>query len=94
MKRKLSGLLTASVLALTSSALPQASNPLKRTPIATVDISPNKTVSHVQVTRLDFQPGQMTGRHLHPVPVAGYVESGAFIVQLLENQSATMPRGK
>jgi quercetin dioxygenase-like cupin family protein len=75
-------LLAISLLAITTSALAQSAAPVKRTPIATVELSPNKTVTHVQVTRIDYLPGQMTGRHIHPMPVAGYVESGSFVVQV------------
>ena len=59
---------------------------IKRTPILTAEVSPSKIVDHVQVTRLDFTPGQITGRHMHPVPVVGYVESGVFLVKI-EGQS-------
>ena len=57
-------------------------NPITRTPLATAQISPGKTITRVQVTRLGFQPGQATGRHFHPVPVLTQVESGSFIVQI------------
>ena len=61
---------------------PQTATEIKRTPITTAELVPSITVDHVQVTRLDFRPGQATGRHMHPVPVVGYVESGVFIVQV------------
>ena len=60
----------------------QTAPEIKRTSITTAEVSPGKTVDHVQVTRLDFKPGQITGRHMHPVPVVGYVESGVFLVKL------------
>jgi quercetin dioxygenase-like cupin family protein len=82
MKQNLLITLAASMFVLTFFATAQSAPELKRTPIATVELSPKKTVEHVQITRLDFQPGQITPRHLHPVPVIGYVESGAFIVQI------------
>jgi quercetin dioxygenase-like cupin family protein len=63
-------------------ARPQTATEIKRTPITTAELAPSKAVDHVQVTRLDFLPGQTTGRHMHPVPVVGYVESGVFIVQV------------
>jgi quercetin dioxygenase-like cupin family protein len=69
-------------LAALSCAHSQTATALKRIPLAAPAISPDKTVNHVQVTRLEFAPGQITGRHLHPVPVVGYVESGAFLVQI------------
>ncbi|HEY2708222.1 MAG TPA: cupin domain-containing protein [Caulobacteraceae bacterium] len=55
--------------------------PLKRTPIATHEIAAQQTTV-VSVVRLDFEPGQITGRHLHPMPVIGYVIEGSFVVQV------------
>jgi quercetin dioxygenase-like cupin family protein len=55
--------------------------PLKRTPIAS-HMLPGMPVDHVPVVRLDFEPGQPTGRHLHPMPVIGYVLEGEFVVQV------------
>jgi quercetin dioxygenase-like cupin family protein len=80
MSRNLPLALLAAILAAPSLA--QSQTELKRTPILTAPIAPNKTVDHVQVTRLDFPPGQATGRHMHPIPVVGYVQSGTFIVQI------------
>ncbi len=34
------------------------------------------------VVRLDFKPGQLTGRHTHPMPVVGYVLEGTFVVKV------------
>ena len=82
MSRNLIIALVASILGATSLTGPQTTNEIKRTPIATAELSPNKTVHYVQVTRLDFRPGQITARHMHPVPVVGYVESGVFIIQV------------
>jgi len=82
MRKNRTIMLAASTLVLTVLAHSQSATELKRTPITTAQLSPAKTVDHVQVTRLDFQPGQTTGRHMHPVPVVGYVESGVFVVQV------------
>jgi quercetin dioxygenase-like cupin family protein len=82
MSRNLTIALVVSVLGGASLSRPQTATEIKRTPITTAELAPNKTVDHVQVTRLDFRPGQITGRHMHPLPVVGYVESGAFIVQV------------
>jgi quercetin dioxygenase-like cupin family protein len=82
MSRDLTVALVVSVLGAASLARPQTTTEIKRTPITTAELAPSKTVDHVQVTRLDFLPGQITGRHMHPVPVVGYVESGVFIVQV------------
>jgi quercetin dioxygenase-like cupin family protein len=71
--------------ALISNAQAEPAAPLERTPIATPDITPAKEVTSAAVVRLDFKPGQLTGRHMHPVPVIGYVLDGEFIVKI-ENQ--------
>ena len=82
MRRILTIALVTSILGATTLTRPQTTTEIKRTPITTAELSPSKTVDHVQVTRLDFRPRQITGRHMHPVPVVGYVESGVFIVQV------------
>jgi quercetin dioxygenase-like cupin family protein len=82
MNRNLIFLCAASILGGTASTRSQTAPEIKRTPILTAEVSPSKTVDHVQVTRLDFKPGQITGRHMHPVPVIGYVESGVFLVKI------------
>lgn len=65
------------------AAMPShADEPLKRTPISTSTLAPSKTVASVAVVRLDFAPGQKTGRHLHPMPVVGYVLEGEFVVKV------------
>jgi quercetin dioxygenase-like cupin family protein len=82
MNRNLIFLCAASILGGTALTRSQTATEIKRTPILTAEVSPNKTVDHVQVTRLDFKPGQITGRHMHPVPVVGYVELGVFLVKI------------
>lgn len=42
----------------------------------------NKRVTSVEVREINFEPGQETGRHLHPCPVLGYIVEGAAIVQV------------
>jgi quercetin dioxygenase-like cupin family protein len=55
---------------------------IKRTPLASHVLAPPKSISHVEVVRLDFLPGMITPHHEHPVSVIGYVEKGAFDVQI------------
>jgi quercetin dioxygenase-like cupin family protein len=64
-----------------TAALAQTTAPLQRTPIAS-HILGGVTVDHVPVVRLDFKPGQTTGRHTHPMPVVGYVLEGTFVVKV------------
>src|SRR5438094_9451780 len=42
----------------------------------------NKKVTSVEVREIDFEPGQETGRHLHPCPVLGYVVEGSAVIQI------------
>jgi len=42
----------------------------------------NRNVTSVEVREIDFEPGQETGRHLHPCPVLGYVVEGSAVVQI------------
>lgn len=74
------------LMALTSVSFAQSPTPLQRTPIAIHDIAPPKEVASTTVVRLDFKPGQPTGRHMHPVPVIGFVLEGEFIVKI-ENEA-------
>jgi quercetin dioxygenase-like cupin family protein len=77
-------LLTAAAITavstLATAVLAQTVPPLKRTPIASHALA-GVIVDHVPVVRLDFQPGQITGRHTHPMPVIGYVLEGSFVVK-------------
>jgi quercetin dioxygenase-like cupin family protein len=73
--------LIAAASTIASAVLAQTAAPLKRTPIASHTL-PGVTVDHVPVVRLDFKPGQATGRHTHPMPVVGYVLDGTFVVKV------------
>ena len=70
-------LITAAV-----SSPAQMPPPVKRTPIAKHNISPEKTVASVSVVRINYEPAQRTGRHIHPMPVVGYVLEGSFVVKI------------
>jgi quercetin dioxygenase-like cupin family protein len=53
-----------------------------RTPIGSFALTPAKTVSRVEMTRVDFLPGQEMPEHLHPVPVICMVSKGAFAASI------------
>jgi quercetin dioxygenase-like cupin family protein len=85
-KMTLRAALGLSIIAmLPAVSLAQSTVPLQRTPIAAHDIAPPKEVTKVSVVRLDFKAGQTTGRHMHPVPVIGYVLEGELVVKF-ENE--------
>jgi quercetin dioxygenase-like cupin family protein len=85
MKAKI--VILAGVLAAASIGVVWGETPIRRTPLSANLLTPAKSVSSVPVTRIDFAPGQPTGRHLHPVPVIAYVLEGEFIVKI-EGQPA------
>jgi quercetin dioxygenase-like cupin family protein len=53
-----------------------------RTPIGTFPIEPQKVVARVEMTRVDFLPGQDMPEHLHPVPVVCVVSKGIFLASI------------
>ena len=55
---------------------------LTRRPLANVTIYGGKALDRVQLTEIELGPDQATGRHLHPVPVVGYVVAGRIYFQL------------
>jgi len=52
-----------------------------RKQLLSVDFS-NRNINSVEVREINFEPGQETGRHLHPCPVFGYIVHGTAIVQI------------
>ena len=59
---------------------------IERHPLLTALLG-SRNVTHVDIRRITFSPGQRTGRHLHPCPVVGYVASGTAFYQI-EGESA------
>jgi quercetin dioxygenase-like cupin family protein len=53
-----------------------------RTPIGTFAIEPGKAVARVEMTRVDFLPGQEMPEHMHPVPVVCVVAKGSFLASI------------
>lgn len=75
--------LLVSTLALIASSAPAFAAPIPvRTPIDTVPIAPAKPVTRVELTRVDFLPGQEMPEHMHPVPVVCFVTQGSFLVSI------------
>jgi quercetin dioxygenase-like cupin family protein len=42
----------------------------------------DRNLTSVDVREIRFEPGQQTGRHLHPCPVFGYIVEGAVRFQI------------
>ena len=53
-----------------------------RTAVGSFAIDPAKPVSHVEMWRVDFLPGQQMPEHMHPVPVICFVTKGSFLVSI------------
>jgi quercetin dioxygenase-like cupin family protein len=53
-----------------------------RTPIGSLPVTPPKPVTQVEMTRVDFLPGQTMPEHVHPVPVACVVSKGSFAASI------------
>jgi quercetin dioxygenase-like cupin family protein len=82
---------TAALTALAATASAQPAIPT-RVPLAAIPIAPDKTVSRVETTRVEFQPGQVMPRHKHTVPVICFVTEGAFVYRIgdqLERRAET-----
>jgi quercetin dioxygenase-like cupin family protein len=53
----------------------------------------NKKVTSVEVREINFEPGQETGRHLHPCPVLGYIVEGSAVVQVEGQPEQRLAKG-
>src|SRR5437763_17107733 len=53
-----------------------------RTPIGSFPVEPLKTVTRVEMTQVDFLPGEQMPEHMHPVPVVCVVANGTFLVSI------------
>lgn len=50
-------------------------------------------VDRIEAHRIELQPGQKAGRHVHPGGVVGYVEDGDIIFELAGQPATTLRRG-
>ena len=56
--------------------------PVVRTPLLAHQLATSKEVGAVRAVRIDYQPGQTSGAHQHPVPAVGVVLSGQVRFQV------------
>jgi len=70
------------MLALAMAAGATAAPLPTRTSVGSFAIDPTKSVSHVEMWRVDFLPGQKMPEHMHPVPVVCFVSKGRFAVSI------------
>jgi quercetin dioxygenase-like cupin family protein len=70
----------AALSAMSSAAIAEEFPPLQRVPVLEETIpSANPAVKMVRGARVRFAPRQTTGRHRHPISVAGVVTAGSFV---------------
>ena len=50
-------------------------------------------MSTVDVREIRLEPGQQTGRHLHPCAVLGYIVAGEAVFQIEGKDLQTLPAG-
>jgi quercetin dioxygenase-like cupin family protein len=53
----------------------------------------NRNVTTVDVREITLDPGQQSGRHLHPCDVLGYIVSGTASYQIEDAALQTLPTG-
>jgi quercetin dioxygenase-like cupin family protein len=54
---------------------------------------PNCNVTNVDVREITLDPGQHSGRHLHPCAVLGYIVSGTAVYQIEGDVEQTLSAG-
>jgi quercetin dioxygenase-like cupin family protein len=53
----------------------------------------NRNVTSADVREIRLEPGQQSGRHLHPCAVLGYIVAGTAIYQIEGQAEQTLPAG-
>ncbi|MDX6458981.1 MAG: hypothetical protein QOE55_2678, partial [Acidobacteriaceae bacterium] len=53
----------------------------------------NRNVSSADVREIRLEPGQQSGRHLHPCAVLGYIVAGTAVYQVEGQAEEILPAG-
>jgi len=53
----------------------------------------NRNVTSADVREIRLEPGQQSGRHLHPCAVLGYIVAGTAVYQVEGQAEQTLPAG-
>lgn len=53
----------------------------------------NRNVTSVDIREIRLEPGQQSGRHLHPCAVLGYIVEGTATYQIEGEAAQTLPAG-
>jgi quercetin dioxygenase-like cupin family protein len=52
-----------------------------------------RNVTSVDAREIRFEPGQKTGRHVHPCSVVGYIVEGTAVFQIEGESARVLPAG-
>lgn len=55
---------------------------ISRKALLTATLDEEKSVTKVEIKKIDLAPGQRAGLHFHPCPVVGYVATGVIQFQI------------
>ena len=69
-----------------------AINQIQRKHLLNAEMDP-RNLTAVDVREIRLEPGQRTGRHLHPCPVAGFIREGAATFEIEGEPTITLPAG-
>lgn len=53
----------------------------------------NRNVTKADAREISLEPGQQSGRHLHPCAVLGYIVAGAAVLQIEGEEAQPLPAG-
>jgi quercetin dioxygenase-like cupin family protein len=67
--------------------------PVIRKDLLLAALAARKSVSRVDIKQVDLAPGQIVGRHTHPIPVVGYIVNGQILFQVAGEAATTLVSG-
>jgi quercetin dioxygenase-like cupin family protein len=73
-------------------ALTMSQQPIRRKQLLKAVLE-NRAVTSADVHEIRMQPGQQTGRHVHPCAVLGYIVEGTAVYQIEGKAAQTLPSG-
>jgi quercetin dioxygenase-like cupin family protein len=85
MKLKFRFLLALSLALLTAASTSMrvwAQTDVVRKPLLTAHVSPEKTVTTVEIKEVTIPPRSKTALHIHPIPVVGVIDQGIIDFQV------------
>lgn len=65
---------------------------IERRKLLTANVG-GRNVTTADIREIRFEPGQQTGRHLHPCAVVGYIVDGTAVYQIEGEAEQILPKG-